>query len=859
MPWANRGVPGSRRWRCAGVIAAVGVVALVVLAVGVAADVVLPSRAGAEGLGSNDFSPVRDVVSALPCDRYGRYGTGPGGLEGISEPEQRMNRWVDRIPIPRSEGREIVFADGNAVYAAAVQGTQLGRLVRENTAFYMRTSMRTSDAGRFLQPLRWRKRHLGVSTANVDGRRSRYGLEGIVSFDVSRVDGALVYATCSSYQPDGGDPEIAACLTPAHLMDQAGRDYCFKNSSRREVRLAYPSGDVLFDIGDELYEIKVVRPEVGTGTRLAVGNYPTWSPDGQRIAFVSTYWHTVRPAGGDPPTGMERAFAFASTFWRMVTGAGGNPPSRVTRVDSVARVQIKARVQIMAADGTDQRSIELPPDRYADFPPRWSPDGSRLAFLVGEYERQGRDTLAIYTVRADGTGLQRLAAARSNPAWSPDGTRLAFVQAQLDGSILRLYTMAADGTDVRQITAAPSGSRWAWTLAWSPDGTRLLYWCLEATCVVGLDGQLVGKFPHFATELPAWSADGRRIALYNAAHGDRDDVVLASVAPDGSDWRALVHAGADGGLVADPAGDFLLPVAGPAVCRAGVVVPAPAQHPGLVADCEVLVALRAALLGRAARHWQTNRPLAEWAGVEVGGAPVRVRALKLRAETIGWSDHGEGLLPRIAELTALERLELVNNGLTGAIPGVWEALSRLRWLDLSGNQLTGTIPAELGQLEHLGRLHLANNQLTGTIPAELGQLEHLGSLHLANNQLTGTIPAALGQLEHLRELYLHNNQLTGTIPAALGQLRNLAYLVLSNNQLTGTIPAALGQLRNLAYLVLSNNQLTGTIPAALGQLQSLRELGLAYNQLTGCIPVGLKLVLGYDLAKLRLPDCEAGA
>ena len=362
------------------------------------------------------------VSYALPCDRYGRYG-------------RDANSWVDRVPIAREDGREIVFADGNAVYAAAVQGTHLWRPVREYDDFYY----------------------------GVYGGRSRYGLEGIVSFDVSRVDGALVYATCWSYRPDGGDPGMAPCVTPRLSFSaeypprrDSGRDHCSENPPHGRVRLTYPGGGVLFDIGDDLYEITVARPDEGTATRLALGNYPTWSPDGQRIAFVSTYWRTVEIAVGAPrPTGMARAVAFVSRFWRMVTGAGGEP-ARVERV-ATADAAPQPRVQIMAADGTDRRTIEFPASRWAAaaYPPRWSPDGTRLAFLV--VEAVGYHGIAVYTVEADGTGLTRLAAAaRSNPAWSPDGRRLAFVQAT--GDDLHLHTMAADGTDVRQITALPSDS-----------------------------------------------------------------------------------------------------------------------------------------------------------------------------------------------------------------------------------------------------------------------------------------------------------------------------------------------------------------------------------------------------------------
>ena len=747
-------VPGPREWRGAGVRAAVGGVVLVAVVVGVAAGVVIPSRAGADGLRSNSFSP--GPPRPAPCEVYGQRRF----LASYAD----SHRWVDRARTLRGEGREIVFADGNSLYAVSVDGTQLWRPVREVTTIF----------------------HVGG--------RWQYVLKGIVSFDVSGVDGALVYATCWAHRPDGNEPEIP----------------------RRGVPWRYPAGDIDFDIGDDLYEITLVRPDEGSAIRLSLGNFPTWSPDGQRIAFVSTYG----AAGGDR----------------------------------------QSRVHTMAADGTDLHTIELPTYMHAEFPPRWSPDGSRLAFVVIEHDNYG-----IYTVQANGTGLERLAEARSSPAWSPDGTRLAFAQANRDGD-LHVHTMAADGTDVRQVSSTPAGSlqsqfRWVAALAWSPDGSRLLYGCPWRVCVVGLDGQLVGEFgSQRRAQPPAWSADGRRIALYNAAYGRYDEVVLTSIAPDGSDWRVLVREDTGGGLVADQAGNFGFPgpVATRAACHAGVVVPAPAQYPGLVADCEVLVALRAELFGRAGTNWTANTQLTGWEGVVVGGSPPRVRELVLGNGAIGTFDHGGRVPAGIAELAFLERLDLSRNGLMGAIPAAWGVLARLRWLDLAGNKLTGAIPAALGQLGNLQQLWLYDNQLTGTIPPELAQLRHLEVLDLLRNQLAGTIPAELGQLRNLRVLGLSENQLAGTIPVVLGQLRNLEALGLGENHLTGTIPVVLGQLRNLRWLWLNNNQLTGTIPVELAQLRNLQGLRLRDNQLTGCVPVGLK-GMDHVEAQLELPDCEAGA
>lgn len=72
------------------------------------------------------------------------------------------------------------------------------------------------------------------------------------------------------------------------------------------------------------------------------------------------------------------------------------------------------------------------------------------------------------------------------------------------------------------------------------------------------------------------------------------------------------------------------------------------------------------------------------------------------------ADAGTGTPPRARE------------GLTGPIPPLLGALSRLRTLNLGGNSLTGRMPPELAHLGELQNLDLGRNELTGLIPPELG-------------------------------------------------------------------------------------------------------------------------------------------
>ena len=130
-------------------------------------------------------------------------------------------------------------------------------------------------------------------------------------------------------------------------------------------------------------------------------------------------------------------------------------------------------------------------------------------------------------------------------------------------------------------------------------------------------------------------------------------------------------------------------------CVTGVAVPDAADNPGLVSDCEVLLAARDTLAGTAALNWSADTPITRWDGITVEGTPQRVVEL-----------------------------------------------------DLANNQLTGTIPTELGNLTNLERLYLGYNQLTGQIPDSLSNLAGLSNLYLRDNQLTGCIPVGLRDVEN---------------------------------------------------------------------------------------------------------------
>ncbi|MFC2082392.1 TolB family protein, partial [Bacteroidota bacterium] len=102
----------------------------------------------------------------------------------------------------------------------------------------------------------------------------------------------------------------------------------------------------------------------------------------------------------------------------------------------------------------------------------WSRDGTRIV-CVG-YIGSNFNTWSIHVFNADGTGLIRLTATSNvydnEPRWSPDGSRIAFTRIfPNDNFREEIWLMNPDGSNQHSIEIGGNVSDW------STDGNRLLY------------------------------------------------------------------------------------------------------------------------------------------------------------------------------------------------------------------------------------------------------------------------------------------------------------------------------------------------------------------------------------------------
>lgn len=202
---------------------------------------------------------------------------------------------------------------------------------------------------------------------------------------------------------------------------------------------------------------------------------PEWSPDGSKIAFTR---YSARAADYAQIWIMDADGGNAVQLTddtRRNTDPAWSPDGSEIVYYSCA--DDGCRIVLMNADGTNRR------DLASGWNPHVSPDGSRIVFVYYEPGHEGpycrREEVfncAIYVINADGTGLQQIGAELGNyPRWSPDGSQIAFIKNERWSDAVglqqsTLFIMDANGTNATPVTTGII--HWP---SWSPDGSQIAF------------------------------------------------------------------------------------------------------------------------------------------------------------------------------------------------------------------------------------------------------------------------------------------------------------------------------------------------------------------------------------------------
>jgi Tol biopolymer transport system component len=241
-----------------------------------------------------------------------------------------------------------------------------------------------------------------------------------------------------------------------------------------------------------------------TSSSSAVERYPTWSPDGQRLAYEASELGYLSDNNHD--------------IWVVQVGSG--EPVNLTKT----------------SDADDRR-------------PSWSPDGREIAFLSNR--EGGWGVFAMPAI--GGTARQLLAlpasfsgTSQSAPQWSQDGTKMFVLANDDDRNVV--ITLSLESLNSTLVSLPRHESPRCWDLSVRPDGGRFAY--LEA----GGGGPEVSRLWTIpasggeATPLtdgrtavwsPTWSADGRTI-FYVSNRGGSMDLWQQPVADDGKPFGEAI-------------------------------------------------------------------------------------------------------------------------------------------------------------------------------------------------------------------------------------------------------------------------------------------------------------------------------